>query len=148
MSHRVMEVTLRPATLADRERVFAYNVAPATRAVSGSPRTFSLSEHERWFTERLADAVSRMWIVEDSGVPVGVVRIDAGDPARISIALEPSAQGRNIGRRAVALACALWAAPIRAEIHEGNAASHACFVASGFVRIGKRDVFDLFQWSP
>lgn len=142
------QVTLRRAGLADCERVFAYNVAPAARAMSGSPRTFSLAEHERWFAERLADPASRMWIVEDGGSPVGVVRVDAGNPPRISIALDPSAQGRGIGRRAVALACARWAAPVRAEIHETNTASHACFVAAGFVRIGKRDVFDLYQWSP
>lgn len=142
------QVTLRRAGLADRERVFAYNVAPATRALSGSPRTFSLSEHERWFAERLVDPATRMWIVEENGSPVGVVRVDGLDPARISIALDPSAQGRGIGRRAVALACAQWASPVQAEIHEANVASHACFVACGFVRVGKRDVFDLYQWSP
>ena len=141
-------VSLRRAGLADCERVYQYNAAPAARAMSGSRDTFSLADHESWFAERLVDPTNRMWIVEHNGTAVGVVRIESRDPARISIALSAEAQGRNIGRRAVALACAQWAAPVVAEIHQANGPSHACFIASGFVHVGRRDVFHLYQWSP
>lgn len=141
-------VTLRRAGLADCERVYAYNAAPATRAVSGSHEPFSFDDHQRWYAERLVDAHTQMWIIEENTRPVGVVRIDARADARISIALAAEAQGRSIGRRAVALACQQWAQPVTAEVHESNAASHACFAASGFHRVGRRDMFDLYQWSP
>lgn len=142
------EVTLRRAGLADCERVYAYNAAPAARAVSGSASAFSFGDHQRWYAAQLVDAHTRMWIIEENAQPVGVVRIDARAQARISIALAAEAQGRGIGRRAVALACAQWAQPVIAEVHESNTASHACFAASGFHRVGRRDVFDLYQWSP
>ncbi len=141
-------VTLRRADAGDRERVYSYNCSPAVRALSGNPGPVSSDEHERWFARRLADPASPMWIVEENGSPVGVLRIDAGAQARISIALAPATHGRAIGRRALALACARWAAPITAEIHESNTASRACFTATGFRRVGKRDAFDLYLWSP
>lgn len=141
-------ITLRPAAPDDRGRVFEYNCSPAVRALSGNPAPVSFEEHERWYARRVADPASPMWIVEENGAPVGVVRIDAREEARISIALAPEARGRAIGRRAIALACAAWRAPVTAEIHESNAASRACFTASGFRRVGKRDAFDLYLWSP
>jgi RimJ/RimL family protein N-acetyltransferase len=141
-------VTLRPAEPGDLARVFEYNCSPAVRALSGNPAPVSLEDHERWYARRIADRTSPMWIIEENGAPVGVVRIDVREQARISIALAPAAQGRAIGRRAITLACTAWYAPVTAEIHESNAASRACFMASGFRRVGKRDAFDLYLWSP
>lgn len=148
MTMPLSEVTLRPAGPGDLRRVFDYNCAPDVRALSGNPTPVSLEQHAQWYARRLADPTSPMWIVEENGVPVGVLRIERREEPRISIALAPEARGRAIGKRALALACARWAAPVTAEIHESNAASRACFTASGFCRVGKRDVFDLFLWSP
>lgn len=145
------EVTLRPAGPDDARRVYEYNCTPEVRALSGNPAPVSIDQHARWYARRLADPASPMWIVEENGEPVGVLRIDRHDhrdEPRISIALAPAARGRAIGRRALVLACARWAAPVTAEIHESNAASRACFAACGFSRVGKRDAFDLYRWSP
>lgn len=143
-------VTLRRATLADCERVHAYNNATDVRALSGSSGTILLPDHEQWFVQRIASISSPFWIVEIGWRPVGCVRIDArvGRNARISIALDASARGLGIGRRAIRLACEDWRGVVIAEIHESNARSRACFTACGFVPMGKRDAFDVYQWSP
>ncbi|NVB81205.1 MAG: GNAT family N-acetyltransferase [Kofleriaceae bacterium] len=143
-------VTLRRAMLGECERVYAYNAAADVRALSGKPTPILLGDHEMWFARRIADVSSPFWIIEDDGVPVGSVRIDARADmnARISIALDSSARGRGIGRRAIVLACADWRGIVVAEIHEGNAQSRACFTACGFVQMGKHDAFDVYQWSP
>lgn len=144
------EVTLRRANLADRERVYEYNFANDVRAVSGSPTAVAYSDHVRWYSARIMDPSSPIWIVEQYGEPVGTVRIDARDGmnARISIALAPAARGHGIGRKAIELACTKWCGAVVAEIHESNARSRACFTACGFARIGKREAFDVFLWSP
>lgn len=52
---------------------------------------------------------------------------------RISIVLDPSARGRGLGRRVIALACAADGGPIEAEILADNRVSRAAFEAVGFV---------------
>lgn len=144
------DVTLRRADLTDRERVFEYNFAADVRAVSGSPDVISYSEHVRWFGRRIADPASPIWIVEHHGEPVGTVRIDAHDGANatISIAIAAAARGHGIGKTAIELACTKWCGTVVAEIHESNARSRACFIACGFAKIGKREAFDVYLWSP
>lgn len=147
---RALGVTLRRARMWDCERIYAYNGAPEVRALSATPGVIRLADHEAWFARRIADVGSPFWVVELDGEPVGSVRIDArsGTNARISIALDPCARGRGVGRRAILLACADWRGVVIAEIHESNAQSRACFTACGFTRMGKREAFDVYQWSP
>ncbi len=149
-AHNADDVTLRRADLSDRDRVFEYNFASDVRAVSGSSTVVSYTDHVRWFSRRIVDIASPIWIVEQYGEPVGTVRIDARDGvnARISIALAAGARGHGIGRKAIELACTKWCGTVVAEIHESNARSRACFVACGFAKIGKRESFDVYLWSP
>lgn len=142
-----LQVTLRDAQFDDCERVWDWNFAPDVRAVSKCPEVVTFSEHTQWFEARIARG-EPTWIVEESGVSIGVVRLDAGDPARISIALEPSARGRGVGRRAITQACRRAGGRIVAEIAFANHASRACFEACGFVAIGDRDALVTYHWSP
>jgi RimJ/RimL family protein N-acetyltransferase len=149
-THNADDITLRRADLTDRERVYDYNCASDVRAVSGSQTAVSYSDHVRWYSMRIVDVTSPMWIVEQYGEPIGTVRIDArgGANAKISIALAASARGHGIGRKAIEIACTKWCGTLVAEIHETNARSHACFTACGFAKIGKREAFDVYLWSP
>jgi spore coat polysaccharide biosynthesis protein SpsF len=145
-------VTLRRARAGDRERVWEYNFAPDVRALSRDARAVTFAEHVRWYERRLARLGDPMWIVEEDRVAVGVVRLDrigeAGDVARISIALAARARGRGIGRRAIAAACQAWNRPIVAEVLDGNAASRACFEACEFESVHERDGLVTYHWSP
>ena len=140
-------ITMRDARIDDCDRVFVWNCAPEVRAMSGDPRIIALSDHRSWFQRRLSGGP--MWIVEDDGAPVGVVRLDPGaDVTVISIALAPEARGRGIGRRAIAAACASYARPIDATIRVRNSASRACFEACGFVLTSVTEDLVTYRWSP
>lgn len=137
---------MRDARPDDSDRVFAWNCSPEVRALSGDPRIIERSEHVRWYERRLRHGL--MWIIEDRGAPVGVVRLDpTGDTTKISIALSPKARGRGIGRRAIAAACASYGRPVDAVIRAGNAASRACFEAAGFALISVTENFVTYRWS-
>ena len=137
-------IALRAASADDCERVYRWNFAPDVRAVSNDPRAITYEQHIAWYARRLASDAP-IWIVEDGGIPVGVLRIES---FRISIALGPDARGRGIGRQAIAAACAVWARPVVAEIRADNAASRACFEACGFVsRDPSRNPL-IYEWSP
>jgi phosphinothricin acetyltransferase len=135
-------IELRVPRGEDAVRVWAWNGAADVRAQSLDRRPIPLSSHLSWWSRRIDAEDAPIWIVEDAGEPVGVIRIDpiVGEPfggarARISIALAPSARGRGVGRRAIELACAAWGRPLVAEIRTTNTASLAAFEAAGF-RLG------------
>ena len=140
-------ITMRDAQIDDCDRVFAWNCTPEVRAMSGDPRIIELADHRSWFRRRLSQGP--MWIVEDNGAPVGVVRLDPGpDVAWISIALAPDARGRGIGRRAIEAACASYAQPVNAMIRVRNTVSRACFQACGFVLTSVTEDVVTYRWSP
>jgi RimJ/RimL family protein N-acetyltransferase len=134
-----MTVALRVAVLADCERVYDWNFAADVRAVSNDPTIVDVARHAAWFVDRLRRPA--FWIIEADGIAVGSVRIDDG---RISIALDPRARGKGIGKTAIRRACAAWAAPVIANIRTENTASRACFEACGFTPADPAT----YHWSP
>lgn len=140
-------VTMRDARIDDCDRVFVWNCAPEVRALSGDPRIIALSDHRSWYKRRLS--AGPMWIIENKGAPVGVVRLDPGaDITWISIALAPDARGRGIGRSAIRAACAAYAQPIYAAIRVHNTASRSAFEACGFVLSSVAEDLVTYRWSP
>jgi UDP-2,4-diacetamido-2,4,6-trideoxy-beta-L-altropyranose hydrolase len=143
-------IALRRARSDDCERIWAWNFAPEVRARSRRSEAVAYAQHARWFARRLADGVAPIWVIEDHGGPVGVVRLDPLEHgrARISIALAAPARGRGIGRAAIAAACRSWRRPIVAEIFDDNLASRACFTACGFRAVGASDGLVTYHWDP
>jgi L-amino acid N-acyltransferase YncA len=148
---------LRAARESDCAQVFAINFAPEVRALSGTHDVVPYASHEAWFARRL-HAPAPIWMIEEGGDVVGVVRIDLRATAggglddqsgKISIALAERARGRGIGRRAIAAACLQWGKQVVAEIDPRNTASRACFVACGFVATGMAENgLGSFTWRP
>jgi L-amino acid N-acyltransferase YncA len=143
-----MAVSLRAAAAADCVQVYAWNFAPDVRAVSGRRTIVSLAEHSAWYTRRITDG--GIWIVLVSGAPVGVVRIDGSGPGMISIALDATARGRGVGKRAIAAACDAWARPVVAQIRNDNLPSRAAFEACGFTAVATMSTDELvtYTWRP
>jgi RimJ/RimL family protein N-acetyltransferase len=146
----VAVVALRNAGLADCEQIWCWNFAPDVRARSKRAEAVAFAEHARWFTRRITDGREPLWIIEEQGAPVGVVRLDVvgGGLSRISIALDVGARGRGIGRCAVAAVCRAFAAPIVAEIFADNLASRACFEACGFRSVVEGGGLLTYYWDP
>jgi len=140
-------ITMRDARIEDCDRVFVWNCAPEVRALSGDPSIIKIADHRTWYQRRLSGGP--MWIVEDGGAPVGVVRLDPGpDVTWISIALAPDARGRGIGRRAIRAACETYGQPINASIRARNSASRTAFEACGFVLSSVTEDLVTYRWSP
>jgi RimJ/RimL family protein N-acetyltransferase len=143
------DVALRPAQASDAEAVWWWNCAPDVRAWSRAGDAVAWEAHVAWFTGRLARPGSPMWIVEQAGTAVGVVRIDdAAGRGRISIALDGQARGRGVGRAAIARALARWRRPVVAEIMSDNRRSRRCFEACGFRPVAERDGLVVYHWEP
>lgn len=128
-------LSLRPARVADRDRILAWNNDPDVRARSLDPRPIDPDAHARWLAARLEDPRARLSIVVERGESIGLIRIERrtpDGPGRISIVLAAAARGRGFGRAAIAAACRADGGEILAEIVADNFASHACFRGAGF----------------
>ncbi|HEY0191395.1 MAG TPA: pseudaminic acid biosynthesis-associated methylase [Kofleriaceae bacterium] len=144
------QLVLRPARLDDCDAIWRWNFAPEVRARSKRNEAVALTDHARWYARRLAEPREPIWVIEDHGAGVGVIRIDAigGGLCRMSIALAAAARGRGLGRVAVAEACRAWGRPVLAEIFADNTASRACFEACGFRAIVECGDLITYHWDP
>jgi len=140
------QVSFRPATGDDSDRLFAWRNHPETRRHFFDSAPIDLSAHRRWFADTLADDSRVLLIGTVDGEEAGVLRYDlSGDEARISIYLDPARRGKGIGtmllvagrdwlqshypgtQAIVAEALSANEASIRAFLAAGYRESHRCF---------------------
>jgi RimJ/RimL family protein N-acetyltransferase len=146
----VEPVMLRRASPEDCQAVWRWNFSPDVRARSKQRAAVAFADHARWFADRLGPRHAPIWVIEEYGLPVGVVRLDAEPTGltRISIALAASARGRGVGKAALTAACRAWAEPVFAEILADNRASRRCFEACGFHSVVECDGLLTYHWDP
>jgi RimJ/RimL family protein N-acetyltransferase len=108
---------------------------------SASGRPVTTAEHERWFTRVRSDqSGTTIWIIEDSGTPVGQVRVDVENSVGVvSIAIAVEHRGRGIGPNALRAMVAAVSAEgevrlLRALAHADNSRSLRAFEVAGFHR--------------
>jgi RimJ/RimL family protein N-acetyltransferase len=127
-------VELRPATTADADLLRAWRNDPVTRAASRSGREVPRDEHVAWLGRTLRDPRRHLFVVEEGGEAVGTVRADAEDGChQLSWTVAPSARGKGVGKRMVALLARRFRGPVRAEVRVGNEASSRIAEFAGLV---------------
>jgi UDP-2,4-diacetamido-2,4,6-trideoxy-beta-L-altropyranose hydrolase len=138
-------VSVRPAGLADADRILGWRNAPATRAVSGDGEEIAAADHRAWFARVLADGDRHLLIGEKDGAGIGCLRFDCGgDRATVSIFLAPERIGEGLGPPLLAAGMAWLAAAapacrwVEAEVKAGHDPSHRLFLSSGFVPAASR----------
>lgn len=92
-------VTLRLATEADCDAVWAWRNDPRNRQYSLDPNEIPLQQHRDWFAKTLSLPQRRLLIAEDEQGGVGVLRFDLEDEAAacVSIYLHPERHGEAKG---------------------------------------------------
>jgi RimJ/RimL family protein N-acetyltransferase len=143
-------VTLRPATAADCDLIWAQRNEETARAASVSTDPIPLSDHRSWYARALTDPCIVLLVPEDvaSGTPLGHIRLTRASPdadcATISIVVDLAARGRGVGL-AMLRATTAWAChqdglhAILALIRPDNAASVLAFERAGYRHLGERD---------
>lgn len=134
------------------ELLFDWANDPEVRAQSFSSDQISLADHEKWFLEKLNSPIAQIWILTDSGTPIGQIRCDCkGDEAVISysIALDYRRQGH--GTRIIQMAHEQirlrfpQMKRIVAFVKPENTASRRVFIANGYTDESTRFVFPLIH---
>jgi RimJ/RimL family protein N-acetyltransferase len=142
-------VTLRPATAADCDLIWAQRNEESARAASVSTDPIPLSDHRSWYALALADPCITLLVAEDppGGTPLGHVRLTrrppTADTATISLVVDLAARGRSVGP-AILRAATAWARTqygldaILALIRPDNAPSLRAFERAGYRHLGDR----------
>src|SRR5436305_1500377 len=96
-------VDLRAATADDELLILRWRNEASVRAASFDTAEISREQHHVWFARMLSDPNCTLFIIEEDGSPIGQVRLDRAGPdvAEVSIALDPDARGKGIGREAL-----------------------------------------------
>lgn len=131
---------LRPAVAADVDLLFQWVNRPD--CLAGKWRTTGpvpRAGHEAWFAARLADAGTRIAIIEVDGQPAGQARLQAGDDGAYAVDIYVLPEYRRGGVARTALRQAILnlrrerpQAMVAAEVRAENQPSHRLFRALGF----------------
>jgi aminoglycoside 6'-N-acetyltransferase len=135
---------LRPATLADVDRLVAWHVDPEV-ARYWDDETFTRAE----MAERLARDDVDAWIVEGDGEPIGYLQTH---PEGLDMFLIPSARGRGLGPDAArAMAEHLLASGrthVTVDPYEWNESAIRGWERAGFVEVSRGHAPDEGHTSP
>lgn len=139
-----MNLTHRPATLADAHLYFDWANDPITRKQSFSSDPISLEMHTAWFSRKLADSTALLLVFEnEAGEPVGQIRFerkpvaDLPDEIIVGISVDARFRGQGLASRIIAEGCeecrTQWGAiTIHAYIKPDNQGSIRSFTKAGF----------------
>lgn len=149
-------IGLRPATLADADRLFAWRNDPVTLLNSRSTAAVPREDHDRWmkFNVLMGQPEHAVIIAESHDLgSIGVVRFDAAKDDLMayeaSITIAPEARGKGIARLILADACGFFSEfAITAEIRHDNIASRKVFERCGFDEIGRSGGFLQYRKEP
>jgi RimJ/RimL family protein N-acetyltransferase len=146
------KLTLRKGTAEDDRRLWLWRNEHRARTMFGDQQTVPWERHVAWLTARLADANTRLFIVEADGRPCGNVRFDAEltGTATVSIAMTRHARGFGYGAAALTLACQevfnqRFCDRIEAKVKRENFASQRIFAKSGFLPAGEDAQYCVYQ---
>lgn len=132
----------RPATLEDATLLYRWRrEGESADWYEGSPTTESA--HADWFAERVHSHLVRIWIVEDEGRAVGVIRLDSND--ELSVEIDPRYRGMGYGTEAIRWACAQAEGRVKACVDSSNDAARRAFLKAGFKH---RPDVDFYIWRP
>ena len=133
-------LSLRSALPEDTELIWRWANEKNVRENSYSHKPIALSEHQEWFTKKLASSNTLMFILELGNIPAGLIRYDRSEStATIGFSIDPRFRGLGLGQKIISQTTTLafeklHVTVLKAEVFKGNHASNAIFKQNGFTQ--------------
>jgi UDP-2,4-diacetamido-2,4,6-trideoxy-beta-L-altropyranose hydrolase len=147
-------ISLRPATMTDRDMVFRWRNDPFVVAQGSFHRGVEWEEHHAWFENTILGNSRRMFIVLEQGNPIGQIRFDRKDHREcvVSVYLLKAFTGRGWGVQAIRMGCAtifeVWDVDkVIACVRPDNEAGRSAFLKSRFQETEAADVCPVGHYS-
>ncbi len=133
-----MHSRLRPAGIDDMMLFFRWANDPETRRQSFNSKPITLAEHKHWFSRKVFDPNSYLYVLEFKGQPVGQIRFDLEERAVLSYSVAPEFRGRGFGTLLIEKGLERLRRDVGKPLEvigyvkEGNTASNRAFRKLGF----------------
>ncbi|WP_299791458.1 UDP-2,4-diacetamido-2,4,6-trideoxy-beta-L-altropyranose hydrolase [uncultured Shewanella sp.] len=135
------EIYLKRASWQDCERLFEWQQAPETRRFALVSAVPSWQEHCEWFSNKVIDHKSFLFIIRRKKTDVGMVRLDPmkeNDFYQISIFTAPDCFRQGVAKSALELIrLAFKSITIFATVLPENFASKSLFKSMGYMQVDK-----------
>ncbi len=142
----MQKIILRRAGMEDQDILLAWRNDPLTRSQSRNTGKIPQEEHKKWLKKTLQNPNRQLFIAETAGIPVGTVRADYSENScELSWTVSPSARGKGVGKRMVALVAQSIKTLITARIKVGNTASERIAAHIGMKLKYEKDAMLYFE---
>jgi UDP-2,4-diacetamido-2,4,6-trideoxy-beta-L-altropyranose hydrolase len=135
----VLSFGIRRTNIDDLMMYFRWINDAATRLQSFSSEPIPLSNHQKWFSQKVKDKNSVMYIVLDNGEAIGQIRFDFSTVATISYSVDKEHRGKGYGTGVLRKGIAQYRLefgkekPIVGFVKKSNIASTRAFRAINFI---------------
>lgn len=136
------KLLLNGAVSSDSRTLWEWRNHPKIRGNFFNTAEVPWEEHEEWFSRRLADSRSRIYMCECNGKKIGVIRFeDSKDEISVSVNLNPAFLGKGIGPHLIKTGTEKFFEETRsrkkavARIREDNIASQKAFKKAGYTLV-------------
>ena len=141
----MIDIVIVTAKDVHSEMLWEWRNDPITREMSNNNEKISWEDHSCWYEKVLLDNSRKLYLGEERGIPIGVVRFDKCDNEEyvyeVSINISPESRGKGFGKKLITNGirrllkevanCKL----IRAEVKKENESSNKLFKSCGFTSI-------------
>ncbi|WP_435262772.1 GNAT family N-acetyltransferase [Tenacibaculum sp. nBUS_03] len=130
-------IVFRKATKEDEQLLFDWSNDKLTRQNSYQSKEIVLSDHKKWFSNKIKDNNSLLLIGTTNSVPIGLVRFDIKEEnTTVGITLDKNFRGKKLASKLLSEASKIYfkelKKPIVAYIKKENIASIKSFEKSGY----------------
>ena len=135
------DLKLRQVTPEDKEMLLTWANDSVVRHQAINQQEITIDEHSNWIYQHLNDPNTKMWILEDYGIPAGQIRWSLnGKEAILDYSLSDGFRGRGLGKELIKMSIdkvrKIWAGvSLIAEVKEKNIASIKTITVAGFEQI-------------
>ena len=145
------EIVLVSAEICHSEMIWEWRNDPITKKMCVNGEKVSWEEHSSWYEKALLDNCRKLYLGEEGGIPIGIIRFDKCDNEEfifdVSINISPKSRGKGFGKQLLnngirrlhkeVKNCKF----IRAEVKKDNESSNKLFKSCGFIFI--KDEFEM-----
>ena len=151
------QIVIVSAKSCHSETIWEWRNDPITRKMSINSEKVSWEEHTSWYEKILLDKCMKLYVGEEEGIPIGVVRFDKCDDDEyvyeVSINISPAYRKKGFGKQLLTHGIRKLLKEvenckfIRAEVKKDNLSSNKLFKSFGFIFIGDKSVMNSYLLS-
>ena len=150
------QIVLVSAKNCHSEMIWKWRNDPITRKMSVNSEEVSWEEHSTWYENVLLDKCRKLYIGEEEGIPIGVIRFDKCDDEyayEVSINISPVSRKKGFGKELLTHGIKKLLKEVenckyvRAEVKKDNESSNKLFKSFGFIIIEDKLVMNSYELS-